>query len=523
MRRWLAALVVLPLLGFQAPPSTVSGRITSRNGLAVPGALVSLRREGSTMTVTVYGDGEGRYEVGELPAGRYTMRVAAAGYLPETASVDAGAPADVTLEPAPDPWPTATSSQLLSLLPDGETKRGFILDCTGCHQFDRQTVSSAAGPGLKLETEWRERTAQMISFSGAQSGFPVMSASRNADSTAAWLVRHLGTIRPTLPASTPAESAAPAARITEYDLPAPNDLPHDLIVVPDGNVVITGMMTHRMYLLDPASGGVRTEAIPVPGANPRAVEITADGTWWVLLGSPRKVARRAPDGTWSTWDIGMYPHSIGLGSDGRVWFNGHFTKDPELLASLDPATGIVTHHEVPTPPMADGGSTIPYELRIGPDGAVWVSQLAGGRLVRFEPGSGRFQLFGLPAPFSGPRRLEVDRQGRIWIPEYARNRLARFDPATERFTEWELPVADALPYVVRLDEERGAAWIGTAAADALLRFDLRTERFTVFPLPTPGALLRHMDIDRRTGAVWLAYGASPSRSPAKVARVEIGS
>jgi len=520
MRLWPVPLVALAFLPAQSAQVSVSGRVTNRNGLAVPGALVSLRREGSTMTVTVYADDAGRYQADDLPDGSYTMRVAGAGYVPASLTVEPGDPVDVALEPAVDPWATATSAQLLSLLPDGETKRGFILDCTGCHQFDRQAVSSAAGPGLKTETEWRARVEQMLSFSGAQSQFPIMSPSRNADSTAAWLVRNLGTVRPVL-AAAPAAPAAPAARITEYDLPAPNDLPHDLIVAPDGNVVITGMMTHRMYVLDPANGGIRTEAIPVPGANPRAVEIAADGTWWVLLGSPRKVARRAPDGTWSTWDIGMYPHSIGLGADGRVWFNGHFTRNPELLASLDPATGAVTRHEVPTPPMADGGSTIPYELRLGPDGAVWVSQLAGGRLVRFEPASGRFQLFGLPAPFSGPRRLEVDRAGRVWVPEYARNRLARFDPATERFTEWELPIADALPYVVRLDEERGAVWIGTGAGDALLRFDLGTERFTVFPLPTSGALVRHMDIDRRTGAVWLAYGASPSRSPAKVARVEV--
>jgi virginiamycin B lyase len=519
MRPLLLPLVLLPLL-HQPQPLTVSGRVTTRDGIAVPGALVSLRRDGSPMTVTVYADTAGRYEVDDLRGGSYTMRVAGAGYVPASLTVEAGDPVDVTLEPAADAWPTATSAQFLSRLPDGETKRRFILDCTGCHQFDRQALSSAGGPGLKGETEWRERTAQMLSFSGAQSQFPIMSPSRNADSTAAWLVRHLGTLRPAL-APAAAAPAAPAVRITEYDLPAPNDLPHDLIVAPDGNVVITGMMTHRMYVLDPATGAMRTEAIPVPGANPRAVEIAADGTWWVLLGFPRTVARRAPDGTWTSWDIGMYPHSIAPAADGRVWVNGHFTKDPELLASLDPATGAVTRHEVPTPPMPDGGSTIPYELRLGPDGAVWVSQLAGGRLVRFEPASGRFQLFGLPAPFSGPRRMEVDRESRVWIPEYARNRLARFDPATERWTEWELPIPDALPYVVRLDEPRGVLWIGTGAADALLRFDLRTERFTVFPLPTAGALVRHLDIDRRTGAVWLAYGASPSRTPARVARVEV--
>ena len=30
------------------------------------------------------------------------------------------------------------SSAWLSQLPDGETKRKFILDCTGCHQFDEK-------------------------------------------------------------------------------------------------------------------------------------------------------------------------------------------------------------------------------------------------------------------------------------------------------------------------------------------------------------------------------------------------
>jgi virginiamycin B lyase len=281
------------------------------------------------------------------------------------------------------------------------------------------------------------------------------------------------------------------------------------------------MMTHRMYVLDPTTGVFATDSIPVPAANPRAVEVQADGTWWVLLGFPRKLARRDPRGAWTLWDIGMYPHSLGLGADGLIWFNGHFTKDPELLAALDPRTGAVTRHEVPTPPTADGGSTIPYELRVAPDGAVWVTQLAGGRLVRFDPRSGTFRLRALPTPFSGPRRMDLDARGMAWIPEYANNRLARYDPATDELREWAVPVPDALPYVVRVDPERNVIWIGTGAADALFRFDPATERFTTFPLPTPGALVRHMDVDRSTGDVWLAYGASPSRGPARVARVRV--
>ena len=62
MRLWPVPLVALAFLPAQSAQVSVSGRVTNRNGLAVPGALVSLRREGSTMTVTVYADDAGRYQ-----------------------------------------------------------------------------------------------------------------------------------------------------------------------------------------------------------------------------------------------------------------------------------------------------------------------------------------------------------------------------------------------------------------------------------------------------------------------------
>jgi len=240
----------------------------------------------------------------------------------------------------------------------------------------------------------------------------------------------------------------------------------------------------------------------------------------VLLGSPQRLARFTPaTGAWTTWALGMYPHSLGRDGTGRVWFNGHFTKNPELLGSVDPATGTVSTVPVPTPPMPDGGSTIPYELRVAPDGAVWVSQLAGNRLVRFTPATGRFTFHTLPTPHAGPRCFDFDAEGNVWIPEYAANKLARFDPRSERFKEFEFPLSDALPYVVRVDRARGVVWIATAAADAVARFDPRSGRFTVFPLPTRGALIRHLDIDARTGAVWGAYSPAPARAP-RIVRIE---
>lgn len=412
---------------------------------------------------------------------------------------------------------SASASQLLRLLPDGEEKRRFILDCTGCHAFDARV----AAPGGRARTamQWDSVTHRMLSYAGARTSFPVISAAREPASTSQWLARwitdsSLATVVPSPPPGSP--------KVREYLMPMAQDLPHDVAVDAEGKVVITGMFSHKMYRLDPASGALESFDIPVERANPRAVVIDDRGAWWVLLGGPRRIARRDPAlGLWKTHEIGMYPHSIGVDAAGRVWFNGHFTRDPEQIGFLDPASGALTLRDVPPHPTlakVDGGP-IPYELRVAPDGAIWISELGGNRLVRHDPATGAFRTFDMPTPHSGPRRFDFDAAGTVWIPEYAGGKLTRLDPATGRFTQWDLPVRDAAPYVVRVDRQRGDVWIGTGAADALFRFDPRTARFTAYDLPTRGALVRHLDIDPRTGVVWAAYGASPGVA-ARVARIE---
>jgi virginiamycin B lyase len=243
----------------------------------------------------------------------------------------------------------------------------------------------------------------------------------------------------------------------------------------------------------------------------------------VLLGMPTRVARYAPrDGSWRSWSVGVYPHSIAPARDGRVWFNGHFTRDPELIGFVDPVRDTVRTTVVPAHPTmaALPGGPVPYELRVAPDGRVWVSELHGNRLVAHDPASGRFQTFDMPVAHAGPRRFDIDGCGILWIPAYSANELVRLDPASGRFTRHALPLRDAVPYVARVDHGTGAVWIGTSAADAVLRFDPATERFTTFPLPSVGALVRHIAIDPRTHDVWLAYGASPG-IPARVARLRV--
>jgi virginiamycin B lyase len=402
------------------------------------------------------------------------------------------------------------SSAYLALLPDGETKRGFIRDCTGCHVFDARVAFPAGEP--RSAESWEERIRSMHARFGRGTGFPIIADPADPTALAAWLATALRRA----PAS---RAAAPASvQVREYVLPVAGDLPHDLMRLPDGRMLITGMFTAQMYVLDPRDGSVETTAIPVPNANPRALHVDADGGWWVLLGAPGMLAYRAPDGTWTTHDVGMYAHSIARDRRG-VWVNGHFTGHPSRLVHVDAVSGAIRNVEVPSE-TRPGVSPIPYELRTAPDGRIWMSELHGNRVVVVDPNLGVSQAFTMPVSHSGPRRLDIAADGTVWIPLYTAGEVVALDPATGEMRRYPLPDRDALPYVVRVDDARQVLWVGTGASDAVYRLDLRDGRFTTIPLPSRGALVRHLDVDASTGDVWAAYGASPGTLSARVARIQ---
>lgn len=514
----------------EAAETRLRGTVSDSAARPLPGIFVTARDAARRVAVSVLTDAKGRYELPPLTAAVYRLEAHGYGFQPaarDSVAADGAADLDFVLSRQSGGLEPPNSSAWLRSLPDGKTKRRFILDCTGCHQFSAPVARVEGRP--RTRAEWVASVEKMLSFAGAQTGFPIISPEREPQATADWLVTSLAESgdpgeaagAPAPAAERGASSEVARAVFTEYDLPQPGELPHDLILDRAGRVIVTGMFGHVMYRLDPASGAYEEIPIPVPQANPRALEIDPQGVWWVLLGGPEKMARFDPaGGDWKTYDIGMYPHSIALDREGRIWYNGHFTKDPIELGSLDTATGEMRTYDLPPNPETVG-SPIPYELRVAPDGSLWISELVGNRIVRFDPASGESRAWTMPSPDSGPRRLDVAADGTLWIPTYSGGSLVVFDPRTERFTEHPLPTRDALPYVARVDPKSGAVWVAEAGADAIARFEPATKRWTEFPLPTGSSLIRHMDIDPATGAVWAAYANAPPVTP-KVIRLEPG-
>jgi streptogramin lyase len=463
-------------------------------------------------------DGSGEYVITGILAG--THRVTAHGIGYEAVSHDGLDFADdhrnlnFTISRVESVADQVPSSSILNVFPDGVEKRKLIVDCMGCHQFNQPIIYDSLG-ALRGEGEWAASVNKMISFCGPQTFFPILPPDRTAEPTAKWVARYLTAQRLAEHVDTPPGRNSAPVTITEYDLPVQQDFPHDLMIDPEGNIVVTGMFSAEMYVLDPDNGEFTTRKIPMEFANPRALDIDANGDWWIALGMPRKIAHysQAAD-EWRFHDIGVYPHSVMLDGKGNIWFNGHFSKDPELIGSLAFSDKTVATFEVPPGVMtAEEGGPIPYGLRVAPDGVVWGTELAGNRLIKFETEDGTFTVYEMPESHSGPRRLDVGPDGMVWIPEFATGKLARFDPKTETFVEHGFPTPNSLPYCARVDQTSGIVWISQAANDAIARFDPKTETFSEYRLPSKIAFIRHLDVDPGSGEVWGAYSQSPGVHP----------
>jgi virginiamycin B lyase len=514
----LAVLLSLP----SASATSFSGKALDPEGRPVPGAFVTAADTARGIRISGCTSADGTFELEAPDAwGPWLLTAHRFGYggaeLPPP-----GNGVEVRLSQEEDRARSAPSYAYLGLLPEGDEKRRFIVDCMGCHSLNGTVMWSKEGKFLD-EAGWKAGVDKMLSFAGHKTMFPILPPDRTSGPTAAFVAKYL-TEASVEKAAADVNAIAPgvAYTVTEYDMPDARDFAHDLRLDGTGGVLVTGMFSGMIYRLDPATGGFTTRQIPIPMANPRALDVDAEGDWWVLCGFPKSVARYTPSADkWQTYNVGMYGHSIMADASRRVWFNGHFTNDPILMGYVDAGADSVHTLEVPpTGTPAEQGGPIPYGLRVGPDGTVWSTELAGNRLVRHSPGTGETRVYTMPSPHSGPRRLDVAGDGGVWIPEFSAGRIARFDPGDESFSEYDFPTPNSLPYCARIDHARGRVWVSQCGSNSIARVDMETKEIVEFPLPVDIAFIRHLDVDQDTGDVWATYSHSPNQHP-RVVRLSL--
>ena len=132
----------------QAQSAALTGQVSSAAEPAMEGVLVSAKKAGSTITVTVVSNEQGRYSfpADRLGPGRYTISIRAIGYKldgPKNAEVAAGtaATANLRLSKAKSLMPQLSSGEWLMSLPGQDKQKAFLTMCVGCHTLQRVLTS----------------------------------------------------------------------------------------------------------------------------------------------------------------------------------------------------------------------------------------------------------------------------------------------------------------------------------------------------------------------------------------------
>ena len=516
-------------------PAALTGQVTSEAEAAMEGVVVSAKKAGSIVTVSVVTDAQGRYSfpASRLAAGKYTLNIRAIGYelaAPTRADVadEQTSTVDLKLRKAKDLASQMSNAEWMMSLPGTEEDKSFLLGCVGCHTLERVVRSSHDAD------EWTQVIVRMNGYGPVSQPIkpqPMLDPERSGSpdqfrKQAEYLARvNLGEVTQweyplkTLPRPT---GRATRVIVTEYDLPRPTTEPHDVLVDAQGAVWYSDFGELFISKFDPKT--LKLTEYPVKEFKPGApvgnlsLEFDKHGTLWfdtMFQGSlgnfdPKteqmKYYPLAPEYN----DVRVQLNFVGLRHDvdGKVWTKSVGTQE---VFRLDLATQKWERFQ-PLKALGNQRHSI-YQVISDSQNNLWMAEFTKGHIGKIDARTGEVSWHAVPTPNARARRMNIDDQDRIWFAEYRGNKVAMFDTKTEKFTEWPLP-AQTYPYRAAVDKN-GDIWTGGMHSDRAVRIDARTGATVEYLLPKE-TNMRTVFVDSSTMPVTFWTGSNHGAALVKV-------
>jgi streptogramin lyase len=529
----------------QTGSPVLSGKVTAGQD-ALEGVLVSAKKNGSTITVTVVSNKDGRYSfpAARLESGQYSLRIRAAGYEldkvgPVEVAADKTATSDLTLHKTADLASQLTNAEWLASMPGTDAQKGQLLNCVGCHTLERPLRSTysaddfmtiilprmqgyvnqsiPAHPQLRrAERLMEERGDQRVQVYRAAAEF---LASINLSSHPQWNFELKTLPRPS--------GAATRVIYTEYDLPRETISPHDVIIDGGGMVWYSSFGEQNLGRLDPKTGKVTEFPMEEhkPGFPTGSLGLRSDpqGNLWLgnmYQATIAKFDRKAE--TFKFWPLQgdenidaaqinmVSPQSSNV--DGKVWTqNNGFAG----VHRLDIATGKIETWE---PFKGVPGPHNIYDVIPDSKNNVFFTDFRQRHIGRIDAKTGEIKLYEIPTPASAPRRGTMDAQDRLWFGEYRGDRIGMLDTRTGQFREWPVAPRWSSPYDVITDKNE-EAWTGSMVSDQVTRLNTRTGESINYLLPRT-TNIRRVYVDNSTTPVTFWAGSNHGASIVKVEPLE---
>src|SRR5215467_10220949 len=417
-----------PLHGQVPPPSVLSGQVTSMEEGPMEGVVVSAKKDGSTISISVLTNNQGRFAFPSerLDGGHYTLKARAAGYELDggrAADVSAGheANVDIKLKKVKNLSAHLTNAEWLMSMPGTQEQKRFLLNCTGCHTLERIMKSTHDADGF-MDVIQR----MSLYYPGSTPLKPQRltgTATRDVErggsgrKTAEWLATINLSQQETwsYPLKTMPRLAGKSSHviITEYDLPNPLIQPHDVVLDREGAVWYSDF--GQMYLgkMDPKTGKVTQYPIPMVKAG---------------------------------WPVGtLY---LELDKDDNPWVGVMYQN---AIAKFDKKTEKFQIFQTPKEWDTDGGQLGHLAIEgTNVDNKVWIKNSDVGNIYRLDFVSGRFENLGnFKDPKTGKRigtyGIHTDQQNNAYLLDFSAGNIVKLDAKTKSPTVYETPTPDSRP------------------------------------------------------------------------------
>ena len=436
----------------------LSGQVTSAEEGAMEGVVVSAKKDGSTITISVVTDAQGRYAfpAARLEPGKYTLKAArrrlraSPARRPREVAAGQEAKADLKLTKMRNLSAHLTNAEWLISMPGTEEQKKFLLNCIGCHTLERIMKSSYDADGF---LEVFNRMSDLLSrqhaaaAAAARRQFPARCATA---ATSKPIAEWLATVNlsqqdtwqcplKTLPRLT---GKSTHVIITEYDLPDAHIQPHDVILDSKGNVWYSDFGQMFLGKMDTKTGKVTQYPIPVikPGLAARHAR---------SRNRPRRqyLARRDVPG--ADREVRQEDREIqdvvdpeGMGYRRRAVRPSRGRTAPMSTARSGSRT--------PTAPTSTGSISRPTSGRTSArrrirapaahrhlrhpfrraNNDAYLLDFSAGNIVKIDAKTKDDDRLPDADAELAPRRGRVDREGRLWFAEYRGDRIGMFDPKT---------------------------------------------------------------------------------------------
>ena len=534
----LAAFIVAGPVQAQAP-AALTGQVSSAEEGNMEGVVVSAKKDGSTITVSVVTDTQGRFSfpANRLEPGKYTLKARAVGYDlngNNTADVAAGKPATSQLKLTKTRNLSAqlNNAEWLLSMPGTDEQKRFLLNCNSCHTYERIMKSTYDAQGFLQVFERMSgyypgsmpTKPQRLAGTATRDGM-MSRGGANALKVAEWLasinLSQTETRQWPLKTLPRLKGKSTQVVITEYDLPNNMIQPHDVILDQQGNVWYSDFGQQFLGKMDAKTGKVTQYPIPVlkQGWPTGTLDLEADkdGKIWIGVMYQANIARFDPKTEkfeqWSVpkeWqtDAAQTGHLAVNAThvDGKVWIKN---SDETNIYRLDVKTGKFEDLGNQTDPFT-GRRVGTYGIHADSQNNVYLLDFSANNLVRIDAKTKALKFYKTPTEMSRPRRGRVDSQDRLWFAEYGGNAIGMLDPKSGEIKEWKVPTPWSAPYDALVDKH-GDAWTGSMLTDRVARLDTKTGQYTEYPLPRP-TNIRRVFVDDRTnpGTLWVGsnHGAS---------------